>query len=153
MGASIYEELFSSIQLLFKEEFLASFQFLYRQEFFSTIQLLLKLELFSSSHHLFRKNFFHQCSYYLGKNYFHQSSMYFAVAARDIFCNQGITRAIIQVTSAGAIYAPKKFSAGQKFWQGNDQGKGFFTRAFALACPGVVPPLVFWKNYFHQSNF
>src|SRR5688572_30809628 len=54
---------------------------------------------------------------------------------------QGITRAIIQVASAGAIYAPNKFSAGQKFWQGNDQGKGFFTRAFALACPGVVPPL------------
>ena len=35
---------------------------------------------------------------------------------------------------------PQINSAGQKFWQGNDQGKGFFTRAFALACPGVVPP-------------
>ena len=29
----------------------------------------------------------------------------------------------------------------KEFWQGNDQGKGFFTRAFALACPGVAPPL------------
>ena len=55
-----------------------------------------------------------------------------AEAAPDIFCNQGIARAVIQVTSAGAVYAPNKFSAGQKFWQGNDQGKGFFTRAFAL---------------------
>ena len=64
------------------------------------------------------------------------------------FFNQGIARAIIQTTSAGAVYAPNKFSAGQKFWQGNDQGKGFFTRAFALACPGVVPPLpMIKKNY------
>ena len=29
----------------------------------------------------------------------------------------------------------------KEFWQGNDQGKGFFARAFALACPGVAPPL------------
>ena len=40
----------------------------------------------------------------------------------------------------------------KEFWQGSDQGKGFFTRAFALACPGVAPPLDEWSlhvcNYF-----
>ena len=34
----------------------------------------------------------------------------------------------------------------KEFWQGNDQGKGFFTRAFALACPGVAPPLNYGFN-------
>src|SRR5688572_8713557 len=40
-----------------------------------------------------------------------------------------------------AVYCQNLHIALPKFWQGNDQGKGFFTRAFALACPGVVPPL------------
>ena len=34
----------------------------------------------------------------------------------------------------------------KEFWQGSDQGKGFFTRAFALACPGVAPPLIVQRS-------
>src|SRR5688572_14496328 len=63
-----------------------------------------------------------------------------------------MTCAIIQVTSAEAIYAPNKFSAGQKFWQGNDQGKGIFTRAFALASLGVVPRLLLTRSYLRSYN-
>jgi len=47
------------------------------------------------------------------------------VAAPDIFFSQGITRAITQVTSAGAVDAPNKFLAGQKFWQATTRAKAF----------------------------
>lgn len=61
--------------------------------------------------------------------------------APNIFCNQDMSRAVIQVASEGVIYASNKFLAGQTFLADCSRT---MTRAGAslqryLPCPAVVP--------------
>ena len=46
----------------------------------------------------------------------------------------------IEVSNA-VVFVGVACTVVPNFRQGNDQGRSFFTRAFALACPSVAPPL------------